>query len=73
MQFTSPNAFTGMEELEEITLPKNLEKLERNMFNGCNKLTKIFYNGSKEQWDALPKDFLWNFPLSKDVEIIYLK
>ena len=73
VQFTSPKAFTGMEELEEITLPKNLEKLERNIFYGCNKLTKIFYNGSKEQWDTLPKDPLWNLYLSEDVEIIYLK
>ena len=62
-----------MEELEEITLPKNLKKLERNIFYGCNKLTKIFYSGSKEQWDALPKDPLWNLSLSEDVEIIYLK
>lgn len=73
VQFISPNAFDDMEELKEITLPKNLEKLERNIFNGCNKLKKIFYNGSKEQWDALPKDPLWNLSLSKDVEIIYLK
>ena len=73
VQFISPNAFDDMKELKEITLPKNLEKLERNIFNGCNKLTKIFYNGSKEQWDTLPKDPLWNLSLSKDVEIIYLK
>ena len=73
VQSITPNAFTGMEELEEITLPKNLETLERNLFNRCNKLTKIFYSGSKEQWDALPKDPLWNLSLSEDVEIIYLK
>lgn len=72
VQSIYPNAFEDMRELEEITLPKNLTKVERNLFLGCNKLKKIFYNGSKEEWDRLPKAPFWNLSL-EDKEIIYLK
>lgn len=73
MQIIAPDAFEDMGELEEITLPKNLVKLERNLFGGCDKLKKIFYNGSKEEWNKLPKNRHWNASSDKDVEIVYLR
>ena len=38
----------------------NVPKIPEGMFFECYQLNTIFYNGTVEQWNSLPKDEGWN-------------
>lgn len=39
--------------IEEIHLPHSLEEIEDSVFAECDNLTKIYYDGTKYEWDNL--------------------
>ena len=48
--------FEGMYSLKEITLPKSLSTVSVNAFACCDKLSKVKYNGTVEQWYRIQFD-----------------
>ncbi len=46
------SAFAG-EEITSITIPATIEEIGRKAFNGCDSLTDVYYEGSKEEWEVL--------------------
>ncbi len=46
------NAFAD-EAITSITIPTTIEEIGRNAFSGCDSLTDVYYEGSKEEWEAL--------------------
>ncbi len=44
-----------------IYIPKGVTKIGYCAFYGCEWLTNIYYNGTKEEWSAIEKAFYWNF------------
>ena len=52
-------AFYACEDLESVTLPKSITKIEYNAFAECKYLTKIYYEGTVEEWRAVEKNKLY--------------
>ena len=46
-------ALAGMEALKEVDLPKSLEQVKDHAFEGCDKLSKVKYQGTEKQWEAV--------------------
>ena len=40
-------------EFTSFTIPKSIIYINSNAFNGCNKLTKINYIGTEEEWNQI--------------------
>jgi hypothetical protein len=53
-------AFSGCESLEKITLPKSLKAIGDGVFAGCDKLSVIYYEGTKQEWEAIEKHYNWD-------------
>ena len=49
-------AFSECGELTSVTLPKSLEKIERFVFYGCEKLFEISYEGTMADWAKVNVD-----------------
>ena len=47
------SAFRNCVNLEYVKLPKTLSEIYDEAFKGCSKLNKIFYNGSKADWEQI--------------------
>ena len=41
--------------LEEVILPKNLEIINPNIFDHCNSMQRIYYQGTRDEWDSKVK------------------
>ena len=67
-------AFFGAANLESVTLPESLTAIGGMVFEGCNKLGRVYYGGCKEQWDYLVADSIgsYNDPLL-EAELICAK
>lgn len=50
VRYVDDAVFYSDEELTTVVLPKSLERLGHNVFNGCDKLTELTYNGTCEDW-----------------------
>lgn len=46
--------------LTSITIPNSVTSIGENAFNGCNSLTRIIFNGTKEEWHAIRKEKDWD-------------
>lgn len=46
-------AFAGCRSLERITIPKAVKRIPQGTFDNCTALTDIYYEGSKEEWEAI--------------------
>lgn len=51
------SSFGGCDSLSTVTLPESLTKIWDSAFGGCTSLTKVYYGGSKEEWEKL--DLPW--------------
>lgn len=60
--------FIGCKNLTSVILPASLTLLGENAFMGCKNLEKIYYKGSREQWDAIKK---YKNPEIDNAEIIF--
>lgn len=56
-------AFVECSNLQTIYLPNTLQKIELNVFAGCDLLKKVYYNGTKHQWRRIHKTTVNNGPL----------
>lgn len=54
-------AFADCKNLEEVTITAGQNNLQAFMFNGCDKLTKINYLGTIEQWNNIIKTGNWDY------------
>lgn len=58
------NAFTSCASLNSITLPNTLKEIGFGIFQNCTSLTTITFNGSKAEWDAIEKNYVWDLASS---------
>ena len=54
-------AFHGCGDLTSITIPNSVTGIGRMAFYSCTSLTSIIYEGTKAQWNAIPKGPNWNY------------
>ncbi len=66
-------ALAGMKALKEVDLPKSLEQVKDHAFEGCDKLSKVKYQGTEKQWEAVEIGHQGNAPLeSAKVEALLI-
>ena len=46
--------------LTSITIPDSVTNIRSRAFSYCTRLTSITFNGTKAQWNAIPKGSSWN-------------
>lgn len=46
-------AFNLCKSLKTVYIPKSVVEIEKDVFDGCDSLATIFYEGSKTEWDEL--------------------
>ena len=61
-------AFYQNPDIKEIYLPTTLHQIYNGNFLGCGNLTTIYFAGSQEQWEAIPKSTV---QLPETVSIVY--
>ncbi len=49
-------AFSWCSGLTEITISNSVQSIEAEAFNKCSRLTDVYYDGTKEQWQAISID-----------------
>ena len=47
------DAFSGCANLQSITIPKSVTNIERKAFHNCLNVEKLFYTGTKAQWNKI--------------------
>ncbi len=57
-------AFYGCTDLTSITIPNSVTEIDSWAFANCTGLTSINYNGTKEQWNNIPKGEEWDEGIS---------
>ncbi len=56
--------FAGFQSLNFVSIPHTLTKLSKSMFAGCTSLSRILYDGTIAEWNALEKGDNWNYGLA---------
>ena len=54
------SAFYNCGSLQSVTIGKGVESIQSWAFRNCGSLTSFIYSGTKEQWNAIEKDFMWD-------------
>ncbi len=54
-------AFCGCTGLTSITIPNGVTSIGNYAFAYCDGLTSIKYRGTEAQWNAISKEFRWNY------------
>ena len=57
----STAVFRECTSLQRVSIPKTIPELSINAFYGCTALTDIFFDGTKTEWNAIPKQSNWNY------------
>lgn len=60
-------AFFRRDELTEITIPAGVTGFGYQAFGYCSGLTRICYQGTREEWNAITKEVLWNHEMGCSV------
>ena len=47
--------------IQIVTIPESVTSIGEGAFAGCENLTKIIFNGTRAQWNAIEKDAYWNY------------
>lgn len=53
-------AFNGYHTLKSLTIPNSVTSIGYCAFQNCSNLTSITFNGTKDEWNAITKGFIWN-------------
>jgi len=61
------NGFTCCRNIKSISVPKSIKKIGANALENCSSLTKIIYDGTKSDWNAISKDLSWDAKTPKYV------
>lgn len=59
------SAFYYCKSITSVTLPSGIERIGFEAFVGCNNVNDITFRGTKEEWNSLQKDSLWNGEIGK--------
>ena len=54
-------AFEGCTGLTSITIPNSVTSIGYYAFEGCTGLTTINFQGTKAEWKAIKKGYIWNY------------
>ena len=54
-------AFNNYKGLTSVTIPNSVTSIGNDAFRNCKGLTSIKFNGTKAQWNAISKGFLWKY------------
>lgn len=46
--------------LKSISLPNTIKRLGKESLFGCSNLDKIYYDGTKDEWNSIGKNSYWN-------------
>lgn len=57
--------FTNCTGLTSVTIPSSVTCIDSLVFYGCNNLTSFKYDGTKEEWNAITKDSIWDLGTGK--------
>ena len=60
----SRKAFLGCSSLECVCVPISVTNIGELAFSGCNSLSDIYYSGTKECFDKITKEALWDIGLN---------
>jgi len=47
--------FANCKNLTMVAIPRTVTEIYDGAFDGCDKLAHIYYSGTQQEWDALPK------------------
>ena len=53
--------FSLCDNLQQVTMCKGSYEFPAYLFRWCKNLKQITFNGTKEDWKAIPKDSYWNY------------
>ena len=56
------------DKVREVYLPVTLHHIYYGNFSNCANLTTIYFAGTEDQWNAIPKEFA---PTPSTVSVIY--
>ncbi len=57
-------AFYNCSSLTSVTIGEGVTSIDSSAFYYCSSLTDITYNGTIEEWNAISKDYDWNYNTS---------
>ena len=60
-------AFEYCASLANINIPAGVTSIGNFAFNGCTSLANIYYTGTQEQWNAITKNYNWNYSMGSSV------
>ncbi|MBR0231737.1 MAG: leucine-rich repeat protein [Clostridia bacterium] len=53
MRVIDSEAFRGCTSLTNVIIPAGVKSIEMDSFDGCIRLTTVYYTGTEEQWNAI--------------------
>lgn len=63
-------AFFGCVSLKQVIIPESITKIEFSIFNGCDLLDSITFEGTVAQWSEINKDDSWLHPSAGIKEVV---
>ena len=67
VRYMDDNVFLMCTGLISVTIPDSVGNIGRYTFKECYKLAHIYYTGTEEQWNAIPKGKDWNYQMGSKV------
>ena len=61
------SAFYECTKLKSITIPRSVRHIGSYAFYNCYKLDTIIYNGTKDEWNHIPKQSKWDYNTNEPV------